>query len=213
MHLDIQKANMWKRISAGLLDLILLSVEVAFLAMLLSSLLGFDRYNDALDDCYRKYEAAYGISFDITMDDYNAMTQEQIDHCHWVLEDPKNRKSPYMMLGSKGYVVQLQYEEETAKLPNNDVDMPLQVMRIGDVWFYINPYEVYHQYAQPLKEATPSGKWLMSEMANTEGSYIPTPELMDTDIYPAWLCGGSWLGGEAGNKMIAKLIEMAEELK
>ena len=35
MHLDIQKANMWKRISAGLLDGILLSVLVAFLAMLM----------------------------------------------------------------------------------------------------------------------------------------------------------------------------------
>ena len=141
------------------------------------------------------------------------VTPEQSAHCRWVLEDPQNRTSPYMMLGSKGYVVQLQYEEETAKLPNNDVDMPLQVMRIGDVWFYINPYEVYHQYAQPLKEATPSGKWLMSEMANTEGSYIPIPELMDTDIYPAWLCYGSWLEAEAGNKMVAKLVEMAQELK
>lgn len=90
MHLDIQKANMWKRISAGLLDLILLSVEVAFLAMLLSSLLGFDRYNDALDDCYRKYEVAYGISFDITMDDYNAMTQEQIDLYSQAYEDFSN---------------------------------------------------------------------------------------------------------------------------
>ena len=79
MYLDIQKANMWKRISAGLLDLILLSVVVAFLAMLLSSVLGFDGYNNALDDCYQKYEAEYGISFDITMDDYNAMTQDQID--------------------------------------------------------------------------------------------------------------------------------------
>ena len=79
MHLDIQKANMWKRISAWLLDIILLAVLVAFFAMLLSSALGFDHYNNAMDDCYRKYEAQYGISFDITLDDYNAMTQEQID--------------------------------------------------------------------------------------------------------------------------------------
>jgi uncharacterized RDD family membrane protein YckC len=70
---------MWKRISAALFDLILLSVMVAFLAMVLSSLLGFDTYNSALDDCYKKYETEYGISFDITLDDYNAMTQEQID--------------------------------------------------------------------------------------------------------------------------------------
>ncbi len=79
MHLDIQKANMWKRISAALLDVILLSVLVAFLAMILSSLLGFDTYNNALDNCYNKYETKYGISFDLTIDDYNAMTQEQMN--------------------------------------------------------------------------------------------------------------------------------------
>ena len=79
MHLDIQKANIWKRISAALLDVILLSVVVAFLAMLLSSVLGFDTYSNGLDDCYSKYEEQFGISFDITMDEYNAMTQQEID--------------------------------------------------------------------------------------------------------------------------------------
>lgn len=78
MHLDIQKANMWKRISGGLLDWILLGVLVAFFAMLLSSLLGFDRYNTALEACYNKYETQYGISFDITMEEYQAMDQQQI---------------------------------------------------------------------------------------------------------------------------------------
>lgn len=87
MHLDIQKANMWKRISAALFDVILLSVIVAFLAMLLSSLLGFDTYNNALDECYSKYESKYGISFDITMDDYNAMTQQDIDLYNLAYQD------------------------------------------------------------------------------------------------------------------------------
>ena len=79
MHLDVQKANIWKRISAGILDAILLSVVVAFLAMALSSLLGFDRYNAAMDNCYAKYEKQYGISFDITIEEFNAMSQEEID--------------------------------------------------------------------------------------------------------------------------------------
>ena len=78
MRLDIQKANMWKRISAALFDVIMLSVVVALLAMILSGVLGFDRYNSAMDNCYSKYEAMYGISFDITLDEYNAMTQEEI---------------------------------------------------------------------------------------------------------------------------------------
>ena len=87
MHLDVQKANMWKRISAALFDVIILSVVVAFFAMLLSSVLSFDTYNTAMDDCYRKYESKYGISFDITMDDYNAMSQEQIDAYNQAYEE------------------------------------------------------------------------------------------------------------------------------
>ena len=70
---------MWKRISAGILDAILLSVVVAFFAMALSSLLGFDRYSSAMDDCYAKYESQYGISFDITIEEFNAMDQDEID--------------------------------------------------------------------------------------------------------------------------------------
>lgn len=77
MHTDLQKASIWKRISAGLLDGIFLSVLVAFLAMLLSSILGFDKYNTALDDCYAKYEAQFSVTFDITIDAFEAMTAEQ----------------------------------------------------------------------------------------------------------------------------------------
>lgn len=79
MHVDVQKANIWKRISAGLLDLILLSVIVTLLATALSSVLGFDRYNTAMDDCYAKYEAQFGISFDITLEEFNAMSEEEVD--------------------------------------------------------------------------------------------------------------------------------------
>ena len=139
-------------------------------------------------------------------------TPEQIAHCKYVLEDAENRKGPYVMLGSFGYKLTLMYEEYAATLPNNDVEIPLQIMRVGDVWFYVTPCEVYHQYGRPLKEAAPSGKWLISELGNFYGGYIPTPELMGTDIYPAWLCDGSWLETEAGNKMIAALLEMVKEM-
>lgn len=80
MYTDLQKPSLWKRISAGLLDGILLSVTIAFFAMLLSSLLGFDHYNTALEQCYAKYETQYGVSFDITLEQYSAMDSEQVQH-------------------------------------------------------------------------------------------------------------------------------------
>ena len=135
------------------------------------------------------------------------VTQEMIDYCNWVLEDPQNRKSPYMMLGSNGYVQQLNYAKDVEGKPLETM-APLQILRIGDVYFFVTPYEMYHQFAQPLKASAPSGKWIVSEMGNTESSYVAPLELMDTDIYPAWTCGGSWLEKDAGNKIVNAMKDL-----
>lgn len=152
--------------------------------------------DQTIDICYRELELKR-----------REVTQEMIDHCNWVLEDPDNRKSPYMMLGSNGYRQQLNYAKDVEGTPLETI-APLQILRIGDVWFYITPYEMYHQFAQPMKEITASGKWIISEMGNTESSYVAPTELMDTDIYPAWTCGGSWLEKTAGDKIVAEMKDM-----
>ncbi len=77
MGIELQKASMWKRISAWLLDVILLSIVVVGMGVLLSWLLGYNGYNEALDAGYAKYEAGYGVVFDITAEEYDAMTEEE----------------------------------------------------------------------------------------------------------------------------------------
>ena len=78
MIYDLQRANMWKRISAYLLDAILLGILVVGCALLLSGILGYDRYADDLEKAYDRYEAEYGMSFDISATEYEAMSQEQL---------------------------------------------------------------------------------------------------------------------------------------
>ena len=84
MVTDLQKASLWKRFSAGLLDLILLAVVAVGAAALLSSLLGYNEKNDQLTDAYsryeQEYEAKYGIEFQITQAQYDAMSQSQRDN-------------------------------------------------------------------------------------------------------------------------------------
>ena len=77
MGIELQRANMWKRISAWLLDIILLGILAVGAGLLLSVVLGYNSHNDALDAGYAKYEAAYGITFEITMEDYNSMTDAE----------------------------------------------------------------------------------------------------------------------------------------
>lgn len=79
MGVDLQKASMWKRISAFLFDAILLCVLAVALAALLSWVTGYDGYNTSLEAYYAHYEAQYGVTFQITGEEYEAMTQAQKD--------------------------------------------------------------------------------------------------------------------------------------
>ena len=74
---DLQKGNLWKRISAGMFDSILTGILAVAIACLLSLLLGYNTQSDALDAHYAKYEQAYGVTFDISLEAYDAMTDEQ----------------------------------------------------------------------------------------------------------------------------------------
>lgn len=77
MIYDLQKASVLKRISAWLLDLILLLVSVVGFAVLISTVVGFDDYAQGLEERYSHYEEAYGITFEITQEEYDALTPEK----------------------------------------------------------------------------------------------------------------------------------------
>ena len=70
MIFDLQKASMWKRVSAFLFDFILLVIAVAGFAFLLSAVFGYDKHNTALDAAYAIYEAEYGVVFDISQEEF-----------------------------------------------------------------------------------------------------------------------------------------------
>ena len=71
---DFQKANMWKRISAALFDFILICIVVVGFAFLLSTVLGFDGYNQQFEELHTSYKKQYGI---VTQEDYNNLSAEE----------------------------------------------------------------------------------------------------------------------------------------
>lgn len=77
MSNELQRAGMWKRIAAWMFDGILLSVIVVGFAVLLSWLLGYDGYSAAMEDGYARYEAEYGVTLEISLEEYEAMTEAQ----------------------------------------------------------------------------------------------------------------------------------------
>ena len=77
MSNEIQKAGIWKRIAAWLFDMILVSVLAVGCGVLLSLLLGYDGYSQTVDQAYAAYEGQYGIKFEITQAEYEALSPEQ----------------------------------------------------------------------------------------------------------------------------------------
>ena len=77
MIYDIQRASMWKRISAFLFDSILLGIAAVLIAWVLSGALGYDRHHAALHDAYARYGEAYGVDFSLSLSDYDAMPPER----------------------------------------------------------------------------------------------------------------------------------------
>jgi len=77
MSIDLQKASVWKRVSAFLFDGIMLCTLAVAVALALSALLGYNRHTEELDTQYAKYESAYGVTFNITSSEYEALSAEK----------------------------------------------------------------------------------------------------------------------------------------
>jgi uncharacterized RDD family membrane protein YckC len=80
MKLYLQKASILKRISAYILDFIVLVICITGFATLFSTLFGYDNYNDTLERRQEAIEAEYGVDFEIKQEDYEKLTQKEKDN-------------------------------------------------------------------------------------------------------------------------------------
>lgn len=74
---DLQKASFWKRISAFMLDTIVLVILAVGCGAALSGALHFSEYNEKVQAAYTRYAEDYGISFELTQEQYETMLPEE----------------------------------------------------------------------------------------------------------------------------------------
>lgn len=72
---DLQKASVWKRMSAALLDFIMLIIVITGSAYFLSNVTGYNNYSAQLNERYEWYEEEY----DIDISEIQNMSKEQFD--------------------------------------------------------------------------------------------------------------------------------------
>lgn len=105
---DIQKAGFWKRIAAWMFDAILMSVLIVGCGLLLSWLLGYDGYSAQVDNAYARYESQYGVAFDISQSDYQALSDAQrqaYDAAYAALISDGEAMRAYRMMTSLSLVI------------------------------------------------------------------------------------------------------------
>lgn len=77
MDHDIQKASLWKRVAAGLLDLILILILATGTAWVISLAVDYDGYNARLQQVYQDYAQEYGIDINLSAEEITALPEQQ----------------------------------------------------------------------------------------------------------------------------------------
>ena len=98
---EIQRASIAKRISAGLLDVIAVSIIATLCAWLISLAADYDGWNKKLEDAYSRYESQYGVTFRITEEEYNnksSSDKENYDNAYKALVEDSEAMKAYSMV-------------------------------------------------------------------------------------------------------------------
>ena len=79
MNVDLQKAGLWKRIAAAILDFILLSIVAVGACWALNAVLGYDAHMQHAESIKTAYEQEYGIPSDANRAEMSAEEQKAYD--------------------------------------------------------------------------------------------------------------------------------------
>lgn len=108
MIYDLQKASLLKRVSAWILDMILLLVLVTGLATVFSAVLDFDSYTQAVAERQSHYESQYAVQFELTQEEYEKLTPEQkevLDEAYKAFSEDKEVIYNYNMIVNLSMVI------------------------------------------------------------------------------------------------------------
>lgn len=81
MVYSLQKAGMLKRVAAWMLDSILVCILAAGVALAFSAVFNYDSHYETMDQSYARYEQEYGVTFNISLEEYEALPEA--DQKNW----------------------------------------------------------------------------------------------------------------------------------
>lgn len=97
------------------------------------------------------------------------------------------------------------------KTQDEDKEVPVQFVRLGDNAFYELPGEVFVQFGQKIKRESPFRHNFILTNSNGLYGYLPLRELFMPTVYESKLGCTSYLDPEAGYRVTDAALEMAKE--
>ena len=165
---------------------------------------------DAVFRAYQNIEHHEWVSIDARYEELKVQPRlpsaEMISRAQKLLAEPA--RTPPWHLYERFYASLVL---ELAKAPEQ-VELPLQVFRIGDLGIMAIPTEVFAEIGLELKTAAPFKKAFAISLANGEFGYLPTVNQHKLGGYETWV-GTNKLEIEASPKIVAALLGLAGELQ
>ncbi len=106
------------------------------------------------------------------------------------------------------------YAERVQKLLDgpDEVSIPLQAVRIGDLAIAAIPFEVFTEIGLEIKEKSPFKDTFTIELANDYHGYLPTPRQHELGGYETWM-GTNRVQLDASEQITKVVLELTSELK
>ncbi|MBI2479146.1 MAG: neutral/alkaline non-lysosomal ceramidase N-terminal domain-containing protein [Planctomycetia bacterium] len=94
----------------------------------------------------------------------------------------------------------------------DEVSIPLQAVRIGDLAIAAIPFEVFTEIGLEIKKKTPFKDAFTIELANDYHGYLPTPRQHELGGYETWM-GTNRVRLDASERITKVIFELMSELK
>ena len=138
---------------------------------------------------------------------YRRATKEELEEAEECVRTGK-KPTHAMMSGSTGAELILMYEREReadGKIQGELID---QIFRIGDITLFAVQCELYHQFAERMKQLCPERRCLISTLSNGDAAYVPVPENFGYSVYPTQLCQGSCWTPDTGDRIVEHMKKL-----
>ncbi|MEK6234868.1 MAG: neutral/alkaline non-lysosomal ceramidase N-terminal domain-containing protein [Planctomycetales bacterium] len=94
----------------------------------------------------------------------------------------------------------------------DEITIPLQATRIGDLVIAASPFEVFAEIGLEIKKKTPFADCFIIELANDYRGYLPTPRQHALGGYETWM-GTNKVQLDASDRITETILELMQELQ